>query len=90
MAERLLGCAGGLVDRQHGVHCGALLAGTLRDSVLDNYRVLLELTGDCGAKHELLRRPSKARSQRYVGAGYGWKRNLGWQSWEARNLSATG
>src|SRR5260370_30301278 len=35
MAERLLGCAGRLVDRQHGVHCGALLARILHGSLAD-------------------------------------------------------
>src|SRR5260370_10869976 len=90
MAERLLGCAGSLVDRQHGVHCGALLTGFLHDSMLDRFRALLGLARDCGAKHELLRRPSRASSQRYVGERYGCKPNLGWETREARNLGATG
>jgi len=45
MAERLLGCAGRLVDCQHGVHCGALLTGFLHDTVLDRYRARISLLG---------------------------------------------
>src|SRR5258706_8962454 len=88
MADRLLGCAGRLVDRQHGVHCGALLTGFLHDSVLDSYRARPELVGDCDVKHELLRRPSRARCKRCGGCE--WKRKLGWQSWKAQDLGATG